>query len=101
MDSNAASISGVACGGMHTTVLTQPRAKGDLPLVFSMGRGNEGQLGLGLEGVADRVEAAHQARLRSHEERAVKGWWRRRHHAPSAISSSPPVLSSRLPPIAP
>ena len=62
---DAVSISGVACGGMHTALLTQPRTKGDLPLVFSMGRGNEGQLGLGLEGVADRVESARQARDRA------------------------------------
>ena len=41
----------------------QPRAKGDVPLVYTFGRGSDGQLGCGQAGLADRVSAAQPVEL--------------------------------------
>jgi alpha-tubulin suppressor-like RCC1 family protein len=51
---SAARIQAVAAGGMHTVLMSMPRSAKDDPVIFSCGRGNEGQLGSGPSGVATR-----------------------------------------------
>ena len=49
----AAAIQAVSCGGMHTVLMTMPRASRDEPALFAIGRGREGQLGLGPGALCD------------------------------------------------
>ena len=54
-----AAIQAVACGGMHTLLMTVPRSVYDDPVIFSCGRGAEGQLGTGRKNlVAVATDAA-------------------------------------------
>ena len=53
-----AAIQAVACGGMHTLLMTMPRSSRDDPVVFSFGRGAEGQLGTASEGLVPSSSAA-------------------------------------------
>ena len=53
-----AAIQAVAAGGMHTLLLTAPRSKRDDPVVFACGRGQEGQLGTGPDGLAASCNVA-------------------------------------------
>jgi alpha-tubulin suppressor-like RCC1 family protein len=39
------SVQAIAAGGMHAALITLPRSSHDEPLLFTMGRGTEGQLG--------------------------------------------------------
>ena len=54
---DAATVQAIACGGMHTLLLTMPRSTRDDALVFGCGRGEEGQLGTGPTGRAACVPA--------------------------------------------
>ena len=49
----AAAIQAVSCGGMHTVLMTMPRTSRDEPALFAVGRGREGQLGLGPGALCD------------------------------------------------
>ena len=60
-----ASVQGVAAGGMHTVLMTLPRSPKDELVLFSMGRGTEGQLGQGLDGVVEKVAEAQPVELPS------------------------------------
>ena len=50
-----ATLQAVAAGGMHTLYLTMPHSSRDEPVIFSVGRGSEGQLGRG----PSALHAAH------------------------------------------
>ncbi len=54
----AAAIQAVACGGLHTVLMTMPRASRDEPVLFAVGRGREGQLGLGTDSLRDASPTA-------------------------------------------
>lgn len=58
-----AAIQSVACGGMHTMLLTMPRSSKEEAVVFTVGRGAEGQLGTGSSGLAPSSNVAGAVEL--------------------------------------
>ena len=58
-----AAIQAVACGGMHTVLMSMPRSSRDDPVVFTIGRGTEGQLGTGASGVIPSSSVASAVEL--------------------------------------
>ena len=58
-----AAIQAVACGGMHTVLMSMPRSSRDDPVVFTIGRGTEGQLGTGASGVVPSSSVASAVEL--------------------------------------
>ena len=61
----AAAVQAIACGGLHTLMMTMPRASRDEPVLFAVGRGRDGQLGLGPDGLHDACTAASALELPS------------------------------------
>ena len=116
----AAAIQAISCGGMHTLMMTMPRAARDDPVVFAVGRGRDGQLGVGPEALKEASPNAtaldlpgtlppvavsggglHSAALSSHGHVFVWGDNGRGQlglpatpAAPAATSSAPPFLAA-------
>lgn len=60
-----AAVQALACGGMHSVLLTMPRSKRDEAVVFACGRGMEGQLGTGPSGCVPRAPSCGAVELPS------------------------------------
>ena len=56
-------VAAIAAGGMHTLLMTLPRTTRDEPVLFSMGRGLEGQLGTGGVGFVEKSPEAQPITL--------------------------------------